>query len=102
MKKIVLVALVLMGVNGFADGYTTKIGNSYIHSDGTSTTQIGNSYIHSDGSSSTRIGNSMINSDGTSSTRIGNSTFNSDGSYSNDNQYQKSGNTVYGGKSYGW
>lgn len=102
MKKIVLVALVLMGVNGFADGYTTKIGNSYFHSDGTSTTQIGKSAFHSDGTSSNTIGNSTFNSDGSSSTRVGNSNFNSDGSYSNDNQYQKSGNTVYGGKTYGW
>ena len=36
---------------------STKIGNTYYHSDGTSSSTIGNTTYHSDGTSSSKIGN---------------------------------------------
>lgn len=102
IKLVLFNSLLMFSIGLYGYDSTTKIGNSYFHSDGTSSTKIGGSTFHSDGTSSTQIGNSTFNSDGSSSTRIGNSTFNSNGSSSNDNSFNKVGNTVYGGKTYGW
>jgi hypothetical protein len=102
MKKFVIGVLLIVTTNVFGYDSTTKVGNTYFHSDGTSSTTVGNTTFHSNGTSSTTIGNSTFNSNGTSSTRVGNSTFNSNGSSYNDNQFNKVGNTIYGGKTYGW
>lgn len=102
MQKLILGVLLVVTTNLFGYDSTTKIGDTYFHNDGTSSTTIGNSTFHSNGTSSTTIGSSTFNSNGSSSTRIGNSTFNSNGSSSNDNQFNQVGNTMYGGKTYGW
>ena len=38
---------------------STKIGNTYYHSDGTSSSKIGNTIYNSDGSSGSKIGNTI-------------------------------------------
>ncbi len=95
MKKAILIAVIILAVNGvpspvFATS-CNRIGNTTFCDDGTSYNQIGNTVFGSDGSSYNRIGNTTFSNNGTSCNRIGNTTFCSDGT-----SYNQIGNTTFG------